>query len=78
MAPFRWPTVDNDIKLAIEVACNKPDKPSYWDEIAERLSAAFSNDDKLVELKGRGCKDRIDRLLIKYKSEDTKSLKRFV
>ena len=48
-----------------------------WDEIAAKLSEAFSTaKGKLVELKGRGCRERMDRLLQKFKAEEAKSLKR--
>ena len=80
MAPFRWPSLNCDIMLAIEVSANKPEKVSEWDAIADRLSAVFSqaNDGKVVELKARGCKDRMERLLKKYEIDDSRSLKRFV
>ena len=29
-----------------------------------------------VELKGRGCREKMDRILTKYKEEDMKALKR--
>lgn len=77
MGPFRWPSIDKDIKLAVEVAANRPEKPAEWEAIASRLSMAFSSEEKTVELKGRGCKDRMGLLLAKYKAEDARNLKRF-
>lgn len=66
----------DDIALATEFARERPEKPSEWDKIAESLSELFSNDEKKVPLKGRGCRERMDRILKKYKEEDAKSLKR--
>jgi len=73
---FRWPSVRDDIALATEVARERPVKPIEWDKIAESLSKLFSNDEKKVSFKGRGCRERMDRILAKYKEEDAKSLKR--
>jgi len=72
---FRWPSVFHDIALATEVARDRPEKPCEWDKIAESLSQLFSTE-KTVTLKGRGCRERMDRILTKYKEEDAKSLKR--
>ena len=63
MPPFRWPALGNDLALAKEVAVRKPQTPNDWDEIARVLSEAFSTTDKNIELKGRGCRERMDRLL---------------
>ena len=76
MAPFRWPETRHDISLAIEVSACNPVKPKDWDAIAERLSKAFSTDTNKVQLKGRGCRERMERLVDKYKEEDAKALKR--
>ena len=76
MAPFRWPETRHDISLAIEVSASNPVKAKDWDAIAERLSKAFSTDTNKVQLKGRGCRERMERLLDKYKDEDAKALKR--
>jgi hypothetical protein len=76
MAPFRWPETKHDISLAIEVTASNPVKPKDWDAIAERLSEAFSTDTNKVQLKGRGCRERMERLIDKYKEEDAKALKR--
>ena len=51
-------------------------KPKDWDAIAERLSRAFSTDTNKVQLKGRGCRERMEQLVDKYKEEDAKALKR--
>lgn len=75
--PFRWSGIQHDLALAREVASNRPQKPMDWDAIAQRLSGYFSTEDKPVELKARGCRERMDRLLLKYKQEDNQSLKRY-
>ena len=75
MPGFRW-ELQQDIALASEVATSCPQKLQDWDEIAVTLSAAFSSDEKPVQLKARGCREWMDLLLKKYKDEDTKSLKR--
>ena len=59
------------------MATNYPVKPHDWEAIAGRLSTAFSTDLTQVELKARGCRERMDRLLEKFKVEDAKALKRF-
>lgn len=76
MAPFRWPEMKHELALPKEVVKYLPEKPQEWDEVAKILSNAFSTDDKPVEVKGRGCREKMDRILEKYKSEDTKALKR--
>ena len=78
MPQFRWPEVANDILLAREVIGRRPSKPADWDVIAGILSSVFSKPGKLVCLKGRGCRERLDRLVEKYRTDDTQSLKRFV
>ena len=77
MTPFRWPSIEQDLILAREVAARKPEKPADWDAVALALSEAFSTDEKVVVLKGRGCRERMERLLLKYRSEDAKGLKRY-
>lgn len=62
--------------LAREVAQHTPEKPDEWEAIARRLKKAFSTDSYTVELKGRGCREKMDRILNKYKEEDMKGLKR--
>ena len=64
MAPFRWPEMKHELALAKEVAKYFPEKPQEWDEVAKILSKAFSTDDKQV--KGRGCREKMDRILEKY------------
>ena len=75
MPGFRWEMV-HDLALAKEVAARRPEKPVGWIEIADILNSMFNTDEKPVLLKGRGCKDRMDLLLKKYKDEDSKSLKK--
>ena len=36
---------------------------------------SISTEDKHIELKGRGCRERMDRLVEKIRAEDSKSLK---
>ena len=76
MPQFRWPEMKHDVALAKEVASVRPSKPTDWEGIAGVLSVAFSTDDKPVALKGRGCRERLDRLIDKFKTEEAKSLKR--
>ena len=76
MAPFRWPELWHDVALATEVAARRPTRPQDWDEIAQALSEAFSTQEKPVQLKGRGCRERMDLLLKKYKDNDAKALKK--
>ena len=77
MAPFRLPTTSNDIMLATEVAARKPKSPADWETIAGILRKAFSSDDKQVDLTGRACRERLERLINKFKEEDKKSLKKW-
>ena len=74
----RWPDVDNDISLAKEVISRRPNKPSDWESIACTLSQLFSTEEKPVALKGRGCRERMELLIKKYREEDNKSLKRYL
>jgi len=76
MAPFRWSLLEHDLALAKEVAAKKPSKPDEWEKVALLLSAVFTSDDRKIELKGRGCRERMDRLLEKYSTEDKRALKR--
>lgn len=78
MPQFRWPTVANDVSLAREVVGRRPSKPAEWDEIAAILNSAFSTPSKTVQLKGRGCRERLERLVSKYREDDSQSLKRSV
>ena len=76
MAPFRWPLPKQDLMLSMEVAARNPTKAGDWDAIAKVLRQEFTTDDKPVLLTGRACRERLDRLIDKYKDEDKKSLKR--
>ena len=76
MPQFRWPEVANDIMLAKEVVGRRPSKPADWDEIADILSSAFSTQAKPVKLKGRGCRERLERLVEKYRADESQSLRR--
>ena len=76
MPQFQWPSVTHNVSLAKEVVSVRPSKPGDWEEIARRVSASFSTEVRVVDLKGRGCRERLDRLLEKFTSEDNKALKR--
>ena len=75
--PFRWSSINSDLALAREVSNCRPQKPVDWEDVAHRLSSYFGSDEKPVKLTGRGCRERIDRILSKYKEEDNRSLKRY-
>ena len=75
MPQFRWLTVGHDITLACEVTAFHPSKPSDWEAIAATLSSTFYTDERLGELKGRGCRERLNRLVEKFRADDTRSLK---
>ena len=74
MPNFRWLQLSNDLALAKEVFSVRPEKAADWEDIATKLSAVFSTDEKPVFIKGRACKDRLDLLLKKFR-EDAKALK---
>ena len=76
MAPFRWPNSTHDIALATEVVANRPQRSQDWDKVAATLSKHFSTDDKPVQLTGRACKDRLNLLVLKYKADDARAIKR--
>ena len=59
MSQFRWPEVANDTSLAREVVGRRPSKLAAWEVIAGILSLAFSATSKPVQLKGRGCRERL-------------------
>ena len=63
MPAFRWSDTAHDIALAKEVIACRPLKPLDWDSIATRLNAVFATKEKPVELKGRGCRERLDKSL---------------
>ena len=77
MAPFRWPLV-HDIDLAKEVDAARSEKSSDWDFIAAKLTNHFSTPEKPVELTGHSCRECMDRILEKYKSEESRRLKRYL
>ena len=57
----------------MEVIQLRPGKAEDWDAVAASLTSAFN----LTEpLKGRGCREHLELLVKKYKSEDNKALKR--
>ena len=62
MPAFRWNDTAHDIALAKEVIACRPSKPLDWDYITTRLNAVFATKEKPV-VKGRGCRERLDRLL---------------
>lgn len=64
MAPFRLPERRYDLALPKDVAQYMPEKPQEREDIAKRLSDAFSTEAKQEELKGRGCRERMNRVLI--------------
>ena len=75
MPGFRY-ELKRDLALATEVASTRPTKPAEWESVASMLSQQFSTDDKPVQLKGRGCKERLELLLKKYNDDDKKALKK--
>ena len=76
MAPFRWPLLRQDVMLATEVVARRPIKPSDWETIAQVLTNEFKTEDKPVQLTGRACRERIDRIMQKYKEDDKRALKK--
>ena len=78
MPQFRWPEVANDISLAREVVGRRPSKLADWEVIAGILSSTFSTPSKPVQLKGRGCRERLERLVDKFCAADSQSQKRQV
>jgi len=76
MASFRWPSIQNDLALAKEVASRKPQTHHDWDEKATVLSEIFSSDSHRVALKGCGCRERLTRLIEKNGQDDKKALKK--
>jgi len=81
MAPFRWKKIEDDLALCKQYVGDKPDKPSKWDKLASTLSALFNrmtNNEVDVNLTGRGCREHLDLLVKKYKSEERAALKRYV
>ena len=76
MGPFRWPKVENDIALCKEIIARRPTKADDWEEIAEFLSSLLTTENNQIQLKGRGCRERSELLVKKFKSEERKALKR--
>ena len=74
--PFRWPKPSQVLALVRECAKEMPEKTSDYEVIAERLSSAFSTEHQEVTIKARGAKEKMERILKKYKGEDNQSLKR--
>ena len=68
--------LDGSIQMAKEVAFRKPQTHQEWDELATVLSEVFTSDSNRVELKGRGCRERLARLIEKNEQDDKKSLKK--
>ena len=66
----------NDLALAKEGASRKPQTHQDGDEIASVLSEVFSSDSNRVDLKGRGCRERLARLIEKNEQDDKKALKK--
>ena len=65
MSQIRLPVVANDISLAREVVGQRPSTSKDWEAVAAMLSSTFSTPSKPVHLKGRGCRERMERLLEK-------------
>ena len=81
MPNFRWPSLFHDISLCKKVYSVRPEKPSDWESIAQKLSKVFTDhDDKgqSIAVKGRGCRERLELLVKKFRDEDRKALKRYV
>ena len=72
----RWPSIHNDLALAKEVPSRKPQVHQEWNELATVLSEVFSSDSNRVELKGRGCRERLARLIEKNEQDDKNRKKR--
>ena len=75
--PFRW-SLPQDIALCEEVRNTRPDRLEQWQTIADRLNKAFSTEEFEMDVRGRGCRERLNLLVRKYREEDRKSLRRSV
>ena len=73
MPQFRWSELKHNIHLAREVVGRRPLKVSEWDAIATVLSPTFTTPAKPAHLKGRGCRERLERLVEKFRAEDSQS-----
>ena len=65
-----------NLTLATETASRRPNRPTDWDAIADKLSEQFSKPGNPIQLKGLSCQEQLDLLLRRYVDEDKKSLKR--
>ena len=63
MAQFRCPEMKHELTLAKDVAKYFPEKPQEWDGVAKILRKAFF----IEEVKGRGRREKMDRILEKYR-----------
>ena len=70
----RW-ECDHNLALTTEVVARRPHKPADWNDLVKTLNTSFSTKEKPVQLKGRGCRERMELLLKKYKDDDKKVLK---
>ena len=59
-----------------EIVARRPSKADKCEDIAQFLSSLFSIENNRVVLKGRGCRERSEPLISKFKSEECKALKR--
>ena len=66
----------HDLALATETASRRPNRPTDWDAIADKLSEQFSKLGNPIQLKGISCREQLDLLSRRYVDEDKKSLKR--
>lgn len=78
MPAFRWPKLEHDVLLCREVVGNRPSRTDEWDVIASTLSLLFSSENSPVVLKGRGCREHVDLLVKKFKTDENASLKKYV
>ena len=65
------------VSASRQVMSRRPERPAEWEKRVERLSEAFS-EENVVELRGRGCRERKDRLLAKHQQDHAKALKSWV
>lgn len=77
MAPFCWPKVEQDIVLCKEITVQCPTKAETGRTL-QFLSNLFTTENNPVKLNGWGCCEQSELLVIKYKSEERKALKREV
>ena len=75
--PFRW-SLPQDIALCEEVRNTRPERLEQWQTIANLLNKAFSTEKFEMDVRGRGCRERLNLLVRKYREEDRKSLRRSV